>query len=108
MTEMLTIAFRPKHCSNPDCPERTRWPAAPWQHLASKGGTYGDEVIAQLGWERQKGRTRFADVHACLTPAVQISESQVRYLYHFHYLPLLACHERHHCADLATLALPPG
>ncbi|MBI4671880.1 MAG: transposase [Chloroflexi bacterium] len=108
MTEMLTIAFRPKHCVNPDCTERTRWPAATWQHLAPKGGTYGYDVIAQLGWERQKGRTRFAEVRARLTPAVQISESQVRYLYHFQYLPLLACHERQHLADLATVAQSTG
>jgi hypothetical protein len=108
MTEMLTIAYRPKHCVNPDCTERTRWPAATWQHLAPKGGTYGYDVIAQLGWERQKGRTRFAEVRARLTPAVQISESQVRYLYHFQYLPLLACHERQHLADLAPLAQTTG
>lgn len=108
MTEILTIAFRPKHCVNPDCPERTRWPAATWQHLAPKGGTYGYDVIAQLGWERQKGRTRFTEVRARLTPAVQISESQVRYLYHFQYLPLLACHERQHRADLAILAQTTG
>ena len=108
MTDMLTIAYRPKHCVNPDCTERTRWPAATWQHLAPKGGTYGYDIIAQLGWERQKGRTRFAEVRARLTPAVQISESQVRYLYHFQYLPLLACHERHHLTDLATLAQTTG
>lgn len=108
MTEMLTIAYRPKHCVNPDCTERTAWPAATWQHLAPKGGTYGYDVIAQLGWERQHGRTRFSDVRARLTPAVQISESQVRYLYHFQYLPLLACHERQHLADLATWAQTTG
>jgi len=108
MTEMLTIAYRPKHCTNPECSEHTAWPAATWQHLAPKGGTYGYDVIAQLGWERQKGRTRFAEVLTRLTSAVQISESQVRYLYHFHYLPLLACHERQHLADLATWAQTTG
>jgi Transposase, Mutator family len=108
MTEMLTIAYRPKHCVNPKCTARTAWPAATWQHLAPKGGTYGYDVIAQLGWERQKGWTRFAEVCAHLRPAVQISESQVRYLYHFQYLPLLACHERQHRADLATLAQTTG
>lgn len=108
MTDIKTIAYRPKHCVNLDCTEHTAWPAATWQHLAPKGGTYGYDVIAQLGWARQKGRTRFADVRAHLTPAVQISESQVRYLYHFQYLPLLACHERQHLADLATVAQTTG
>ena len=108
MTDTMTIAYRPKHCANPECSEHTAWPAATWQHLAPKGGTYGYAVIAQLGWERQKGRTRFAEVRARLTPAVQISESQVRYLYHFQYLPLLACHERQHLADLAMMAQTTG
>lgn len=108
MTTVMTIAYRPKHCVNPDCLERTAWPAMTWQHLAPKGGTYGYDVIAQLGWERQHGRLRFADVRSRLKPAVQISESQVRYLYQFRYLPLLACHERAHLADLAPLAKTTG
>jgi hypothetical protein len=108
MTTVMSIGYRPKHCVNPDCRERTAWPAATWQHLAPKGGTYGYDVIAQLGWERQKGRTRFVDLQARLTPAVQISESQVRYLYHFHYLPLLACHERQHLVELTRLAQTTG
>jgi hypothetical protein len=108
MSAMLTIAYRPKHCVNIVCRDHTVWPAATWQHLAPKGGTYGYDVIAQLGWERQKGRLRFADVQARLTPAVQISESHIRYLYHFQFLPLLACHERHHLADLATVAQTTG
>lgn len=108
MTTVMTIAYRPKRCVNPVCRDPTAWPAAIWQHLAPKGGTYGYDVIAQLGWERQKGRTRFADVRARLTPAVQISESGIRHLYHFQYLPLLACHERKHLADLTTLAQTTG
>ncbi len=108
MSDMLTIAYRPKHCVNTVCRDHTVWPAATWQHLAPKGGTYGYDVIAQLGWERQKGRARFADVRGRLTPAVQICESQVRYLYHFQYLPLLACHERQHLSDLAMMAQTTG
>ncbi len=30
MTAMLTIAYRPKHCVNPECAEHTAWPAATW------------------------------------------------------------------------------
>ena len=68
MTAMLTIAFRPKHCVNLDCTEHTAWSAATWQYLVPKGDTHGYDVIAQLGWARQKGRTRFAEVRARLTP----------------------------------------
>jgi len=109
LTAVLTIAYRPKYCANADCPGHTRpHPAAAWQHLAPKYGTYGYDVIAQIGWERQKGRARFADVHAGLVSRLQISEAQVRYLFHLKYLPLLACHERQHLAELEHLAATSG
>jgi hypothetical protein len=47
-------------------------------------------------------------VRARLSPAVPISESQVRYLYQFHDLPLRAGPERQHLADLASLAQTTG
>jgi hypothetical protein len=65
-------------------------------------------VIAQIGWERQRQRARFAEVHTHLATHVQISEAQVRHLYHFKYLPLLACHERQHLAELQELAQSSG
>ena len=109
MTAVQTIAYRPKLCVNPDCPDRTvRWPAAAWQASAPKYGTYGYDVIAQIGWERQRQRARFADVLAHLTPRLQISEAHVRHLYHCQYLPLLACQERQRLADLQKLAQPAG
>lgn len=109
MNTVMTIAYRPKHCVNPRCTERRIvWPAATWQHLAPKGGTYGFDVIAQLGWERQHRHLEFAAVCERLHPMVQISESEVRFLYTHHYLPLLACHERTHLADLRTLAHTTG
>jgi hypothetical protein len=109
MTGVLTIAYRPKLCTNANCPTPTiAWPAATWQHLAPKYSTYGYDVIAQLGWERQKARAHFAEVHAHLQSRVQISEAQVRYLYHHKYLPLLACHERQRWPELQTLAARSG
>lgn len=109
MTAVQTVAYRPKRCCNPDCPGRTiRWPAAAWQASAPKYGTYGYDVIAQIGWERQRRRARFAEVQAGLTPRLQISEAHVRHLYHCQFLPLLACHERQHLADLQKLAQPAG
>ena len=109
MTAVQTIAYRPKRCFNPDCPGRTiTWPAAAWQARAPKYGTYGYDVIAQIGWERQRQRARFAEVQARLDPHLEISEAHVRHLYHCQYLPLLACHERQHLADLQKLAQPAG
>jgi len=109
MTTVQTIAYRPKRCSNSDCPGQTiRWPAAAWQASAPKYGTYGYDVIAQIGWERQRQRARFAEVQARLDTHLEISEAHVRHLYHCQYLPLLACHERQHLADLQKLAQPAG
>ena len=109
MTAVQTIAYRPKLCVNPDCPGRTvRWPAAAWQARAPKYGTYGYDVIAQIGWERQRQRARFAEVQARLDTHLKISEAHVRHLYHGQYLPLLACHERQRLADLQKLAQPAG
>jgi len=48
------------------------------------------------------------DVFANLTPRIQISESQVRYLYYQRYHPLLACHEREHLAQLRRVSEQSG
>jgi hypothetical protein len=109
MRAALTIAYQPKLCLNSDCsPQPIAWPSAAWQRLAPKYCTYGYDVIAQIGWERQKGRSRFADVHASLEAKLQISEPQVRYLFHLKYLPLLACHERQHLDELKALSASRG
>ena len=65
-------------------------------------------MIARIGWERQKGQERFEAIQTHLAPWVTISESHVRNLYHLKYLPLLACHERQHLADLNQLSQSTG
>jgi hypothetical protein len=47
-------------------------------------------------------------VHRGLQGHVVISEAQVRYLYHQQYLPLLACHERHHLDSLRRMSEQRG
>jgi hypothetical protein len=109
MTQTLTIAYRPKQCDNVACPQHAlSLPSASWQRIAPKYGTYGYDVIAQIGWERQKGREQFATIHERLERRIKISESQVRYLYHLKYLPLLACHERQHLAELKEISQVSG
>jgi len=109
MTQTLTIAYRPKQCVDEVCVQHAiTLPSAAWQSLAPKYGTYGYDVIAQVGWERRIGREPYALIHTHLKPRVKISESQVRYLYHFKYLPLLACHERQHWAELTALSQRGG
>jgi hypothetical protein len=107
LSGVQTIAQQPKRCAQDTCAGFTQvWPAAQWQRQAPRGCTYGYEVIAAIGWQRQTRCERFSDIHAALTQRatpIQISLSQVRYLYHQQYLPLLACHERQHLADLRAL-----
>jgi hypothetical protein len=107
MSEVSTLAYRPKGCSNAACAQVSR-PSASWQRIAPKYSIYGHDVIAQIGWERQKGRTDFERIYAGLNGRIQISSSQVRYLYHQHYLPLLACHERQHLSELEILSRQSG
>jgi hypothetical protein len=109
MTQVLTIGYRPKVCVNAECPDPSVvWPSATWQQLAPKGCTYGYDVIARIGWERQKGRERFESIQAHVAPWVAISESHVRNLYHLRYLPLVACHERQHLAELQQISQASG
>ena len=104
-----TIAHRPKYCAELGC---TRYQvickSAQWQQIAPSHCTYGYDVIARVGWQRQTYSTQFHEIHADLQARLQISESQVRHLYHYRYLPLLACHERQYLDDLKAVAERSG
>jgi hypothetical protein len=65
-------------------------------------------VIAQIGWLRQTHLERFEAIHQALYPRLQISESEVRHLYHERYLPLLACHERQYLEELKVVSEQAG
>jgi hypothetical protein len=82
--------------------------SAAGQHIALPGLTYGHDVIARIGWQRQERRDIYADIHAELLPRIHISVSQVRYLYQQVYLPLLACHERQHLERLTQAVQHAG
>jgi hypothetical protein len=54
MNEVVTIAQRPKHCVNAECDERNKLlRSVRWQQVAPMWCTYGYDVIAQIGWQRQ-------------------------------------------------------
>jgi hypothetical protein len=95
MAGVLTIAQQAKCCPNEDCGRRGKpCKSARWERMAPYHCTYGYDVIAQIGWLRQTHYERFAAIWSILRPRLQISEAEVRHLYHERYLPLLACHER--------------
>jgi hypothetical protein len=105
----MSIAYRPKHCVNPDCGERHKAVrSAEWLQIAPLHCTYGYDVIATIGWQRQTQCQRFVDIVEYLTPRIKISESEVRYLYYQRYHPLVACHERTHWTQLQQVAERSG
>jgi Transposase, Mutator family len=102
---VVSGASRPARCANPACPGSSlRILSAEGQRLALPGSTFGYDVLAQIGWQRQQQHATFAEIHACLAPSVQISPTHVRQLYQQVYLPLLACHERQQRDRLAAVA----
>jgi hypothetical protein len=109
MTGVRTIAQRPQRCADPECAgHREIWKSAQWQQVAPPYGTYGYDVIAQIGWQRQRRYERFGEIYESLQERLQIGESQVRRLYHQVYLPLLACEERQHRDRLEAVARETG
>lgn len=107
--EVMKIAQRTKRCMNAGCEaSAVRWYSAQWQQIAPSGCTYGYDVIAQIGWQRQEGCQLFREIHTSLAKRMTISESQVRMLYYQRYLPLLACHERQQKGRLQAIALRGG
>lgn len=109
MTDVLTIAQRTKRCVGSECAsQRHIWKSAGWQQIAPYYCTYGYDVIARIGWERQVGKASFEALHASLASRFPISEAQVRYLYQSKYLPLLACHERQEWGRLQAVAEQVG
>jgi len=109
MTGVLGIAHRPKHCADVACVRhQVVCKSSQWQQVAPCHCTYGYDVLAYIGWQRQSGGQSFQAIHEDVQRRVQISESQVRHLYHERYLPLLACHERQHRAALTVVAEQAG
>jgi len=109
LNSILSIASRPGHCADPTClGSNTRLLSAEGQQIAPSGFTYGYDVVAHIGWQRQERRDIYTDIQADLASRIQISESHVRYLYQQVYLPLLACHERTYWDHLAQAAQQHG
>jgi hypothetical protein len=109
MNEVLRIGQRTKRCLNPDCEVCSQiWGSMHWRQIAPVSCTYGYDVIAQIGWQRQTLQQPFAEIHSALQSHLEISEAQVRALYHYRYLPLLACHERQQAGQLEKVAQQVG
>ena len=109
MSEVIEIGYRPKQCPNETCKgHKTSLRSTEWQQIAPMNATYGYDVIATIGWQRQQHRQIYADIHAGLADKVSISASQVFHLSHMRYLPLLACSERQNMAQLQKMSAAQG
>jgi hypothetical protein len=109
MQEVMMIAQRTKRCVNLNCEASRRiLGSVEWGRVAPVSCTYGYDVIAQIGWQRQTMQQPFVTIHTELRQRLRISESQVRGLYHYRYLPLLACHEREQLKHLKIVAEQVG
>lgn len=109
LDDVCHILYQPRFCANPNCGAfRRSLTSSEWLQIAPRNGTYGYDVIATIGSRRQQECRTFTELHAGLQGRVQISEAQVRFLYHHHYLPLLACHERQHLEQLQTISDTSG
>jgi hypothetical protein len=109
MAEVSMIAQRTKRCANLACEAGPMiLGSAEWRQIAPVSCTYGYDVIAQIGWQRQNLQQSFATIRTDLRERLRISETQVRGLYHYRYLPLLACHEREQLKQLEIVANQMG
>lgn len=109
MSEVIMIAEQPKRCKNMECPGcASLLRSARWRQIAPMWCTYGYDVITQIGWQRQNQRQTFSEIHLDLQDRMLISETQVRAIYTYRYLALLACHERQQMEHLQTIAKQGG
>jgi hypothetical protein len=82
LDQVLSIASRPGHCLNPECPGHVlRLLSAQGQGIAPANSTYGYDVVTRIGWLRQHAFSTHEQIHADLSQRVVISESHVRMLY---------------------------
>lgn len=109
VSDIISLSYRGKFCHNSACSYAgSSFKSSEWLQIAPLHGTYGYDVIALCGWQRQNYTRTFKEIWVDISANVQISESQVRYLYNDVYLPLLACNERAHMNILTEISNRSG
>jgi len=105
LSDIINLSYRGKLCSEPSCDfYKIPQSSSEWLQIAPLHGTYGYDVISLCGWQRQNHTRTFKEIHLDISDNIQISESQVRYLYNEVYLPLVACNERRHMNKLTEVS----
>ena len=95
LDRVVYVISQTRECANPACEHcGQRYDSAAAQMVTVPECTYGLDIIAQIGWWRDREHLNREQIHARLRDAgVQISERQVDHLY-ARYQVLLGCAER--------------
>lgn len=103
------VANRAKECVNPECEKQGQfYSSAAAQMVTIPECTYGLDVIAQIGWWRDREHLKRQQIHSRLEErGVQISERQVDHLY-ARYQVLMGCAERLERARVEQIAKERG
>lgn len=102
MGQVVYVASRPKECPNPRCRlYRRRYTSVQAQSEALPHSTYGLDVVAQIGWWRDREHRSLQEIHQQLQGQVQICRRQVDLLYQ-RYQVLLSSAAQPQLAELAA------
>lgn len=109
LDKVVYVASQGKECVNPDCEQRGQvYSAATAQMVTVPECTYGLDVIAQIGWWRDREHLNRQQIHTRLCErGVQLSEREVDHLY-ARYQVLMACTEQLASARLQSIATQRG
>jgi hypothetical protein len=79
---VIHIAHRASECANPECDcVGQMYPSARAQSVTLPSCTYGRDVIAQIGWWRERQHWDRQQIDQALEKQVQISAREIDYLY---------------------------
>jgi len=74
-SDIIDLSYRPKKCPTPNCGfHNVSLRSAEWQQIAPLYGTYGYDIIAFIGWQRQNHYHTFKEIHEKFFGNVQISD----------------------------------
>lgn len=110
LDEVVYVASQGRECVNPQCTHQGQlFTSAAAQMVTVPECTYGLDVIAQIGWWRDREHLNREQIHQRLTRdyGVQISERQVDHLY-ARYQVLMGCAERLDAQRLQEIAAERG
>jgi hypothetical protein len=108
LTGVIHVAHRASECVNPECnPVGQMYSSARAQSVMLPGCTYGRDVIAQIGWWRERQHWNRLQIHQALEKQIQISARETDYLY-TRYEVLRGCLEQLKTPALYQLAKERG